>query len=56
MNIDIANTLFEDRVAAILESEAPLKVVQQRTKYCKWLTNQTKLLMVDRDFARDVAK
>ena len=48
-NVNIVNTLFENFVGNALEEEAPLKVVQQRTKYCKWLSRDTKELIVTRD-------
>ena len=53
---DIANTIFEDRLNDILDSEAPMGVFQSRTKYLSWLTRDTKILMEDRDLAKVTAR
>ena len=55
-NADIANSKFEDMVNGVMNKEAPMKVIQQRINYCKWLSTETKDLMQDRDLARESAK
>ena len=48
-DIDIMNSIFEKEVLNILDSEAPLKKFQSRTKYRKWVSEDVKALMSDRD-------
>ena len=55
-NPDTANSLFEDMVNSVMDVEAPLRTMQQRKHYVKWLTQGTKDLMQDRDMARESAK
>ena len=55
-NVDIANSAFEDRLCAIIDSMAPMKVLQIRTKYHSWISESTKTAMKDRDLARETAK
>ena len=52
---DLANTIFEDKLQLILESEAPMGTFQSRTHYLRWLSDATKQKMVERDVARTVA-
>ena len=54
-NPDVSNSILQDKILSILNSEAPMKVVQQRTKYTKWLTDHTKECMRRRDMMRDTA-
>ena len=54
-NINLANTILEDNILNVIDSEAPMKTLQVRTKYCKWLSDVTKVTMVQRDLARDIA-
>ena len=55
-NVDVANTLLEEKIVKILESEAPMKTTQMRVKYNNWITNETKMEMENRDAARILAK
>ena len=55
-NVDLANSKFEDSVNAVMNEEAPMKVMQPRNHYCKWLNMETKGMMSDRDIAREAAK
>ena len=50
-----ANSLLEDTIKNIIDIEAPMVTVQVRTKYLKWLEEDTKVLMRDRDNARKTA-
>ena len=55
-NPDLANSILEDRVVEVLESEAPMGVTQERNKYSCWLDTTTKAKMLERDLAREVAR
>ena len=55
-NVDIANSLLEERILDIINSEAPMRTVQLRTKYNQWITDSTKLTMAARDKALDKAR
>ena len=49
LNVDVANSHLEELILATLNSEAPMKTVQMRTNYCKWLTQSTKDCMTECD-------
>ena len=53
---DIANSELENNIGTILNRLAPMKIIQQRTKYKKWLTEDTKSQMEERDRLREVAR
>ena len=55
-DVNTANSLLESKITEIIESEAPMATVQIRTKYNKYLTNETKTLMIDRDKNREIAR
>ena len=55
-NIDVANTLFENKLGDVLDSGAPMATIQQRTHYSSWLDVRTKACMLERDLAREVAR
>ena len=52
VNTDIANSMFEDRYCAILNSIAPMCTVQTRTHYNKWISSETKSEMILREELR----
>ena len=56
MNVDVATWMLEDRIKMLLDELAPFKTVQLRTKYNKWISQETKLEMAKRDQARCQAK
>ena len=56
VNPDIANSVLQEKILSILNIEAPMKVIQLRTKYIKWLTATTKECMSRRDLLRDTAR
>ena len=56
VNVDIANSLLENKILEILDSEAPVKTFQTRTRYNKYLTEQTKDLMELRNEQRELAR
>ena len=55
-NVNIANSNFEEIFCNILNMEAPMGIVQSRTNYNSWITDETKVLMLERDKARLKAK
>ena len=55
-NVNIANSLLEEKIIKIIESEAPMSIVQSRTRYCSWLSQQTKDKMLARDTLKDIAR
>ena len=56
MNIDIANSLLEDKFNSIMRTEAPFVTVQIRTKFMKWISESTKDEMRERDEAKENAR
>ena len=50
-NVDVANSLFEEIFLSIIESEAPMRTIQVRSHYARWLSVQTKDLIKQRDLA-----
>ena len=55
-NVDVANSLLEDRICAILDMFAPMVTIQTRTRYKNFITDETKTCMELRDNSREVAK
>ena len=55
-NPELANSIFEEILTSILESEAPMSTFQKRTKYVKWLDPATRQLMLESDSAREKAR
>ena len=55
-NLDLANSWFEEKVGQILNQEAPWMIVQNRKKYRKWISQETKDLMKSRDETREKAR
>ena len=47
-----AAQLLTDRLTDILDTMAPIKTIQVRTKYAPWLSNTTKKLMEERNKAQ----
>ena len=52
---DIAVFTLTHFLTNILDKLAPLKTFQVRKHYCPWLTNETKLLIQDRNLAQSKA-
>ena len=48
--------LLTTKLGRILDTMAPIKTIQVRTKYAAWLSDQTKTLMKDRDLAQYTAR
>ena len=55
-NPDVAKSILEELIEGVLESEAPMVTMQERTKYSNWLEDMTKAKMLERDMAREVAR
>ena len=53
---EIANTFFEETLDEILESEAPMGVIQERVHYSNWLDTITKAAMLERDLCKELAR
>ena len=41
-NVDVANSILQEELEKIIESEAPMGITQKRTKYSNWLDDSTK--------------
>ena len=54
-DVDLAVQLFSDKLTSILDRHAPVKTIQTRTRYVLWLSQETKLLMEQRDQAQSQA-
>ena len=54
-NLDLKNSMFEEKVLSVLNSEAPLKKFQSRTMFRKWISPEVKLLMEERDRMKTTA-
>ena len=52
----LAASQLEDRICAIIDGEAPLKLMQTRANYRSWVSDRTKTAMISRDLARTKAK
>ena len=50
------NGMLEDRIRDIMDTFAPMRVVQSRTTYQNWISRETKEEMTLRDRARESAK
>ena len=53
---NIANDKFGKMYRQILDSEAPMSIIQTRCRYNNWLRSETKLRMTARDSARETAR
>ena len=40
MNIDVANATLEEKIVKIMETEAPMSVIQLRTHYNNWISDR----------------
>ena len=48
-DVDEAVNLLTTRLNRILDKMAPIKTFQTNSKYCPWISGQTKLLMLERN-------
>ena len=51
-DIDLAVRMFSEKITNILDKLAPVRTIQVRRKYIPWLSQETKLLMQQRDQAQ----
>ena len=52
---EVAAAMLTEKLSAILDTMAPLKTIQVRSKYAPWLSQDTKNLMKERNAAQDTA-
>ena len=55
-NVNLANSIFEEKFLEILEQEAPMKNFQHRKNYKSWIGQDTKLLIEERNLAKEEAR
>ena len=55
-DINLLNSMFEDRVLKFFEEEAPLNIFQSRHNYKNWLGDELKNYMRMRDMKREQAR
>ena len=45
----------DEKILSVLNKNAPLKNIPNRRKYKKWVKDETKQMMTNRDYSRDIA-
>ena len=55
-DVNVANSLFEEKLGGIMDECAPMKTVQVRSRYNNWIREDTKKEMRMRDAARVTAR
>ena len=55
-NTDLANSFLTEQIQMALDNTAPRKLVQHRRQYRSWISDRTKLVMEQRNLARDKAR
>ena len=55
-NLELANSMFEDNLNAVLDELAPLKFYQRRSKHRNWVSKELETQMKNRDSLRDKAR
>ena len=55
-DVDEANSALEDRLRQILDNQIPMRTIQCRQKYNKWVSETAKVTMVERDKSRIKAR
>ena len=55
-DLELMNSIFEEKLLEILEEAAPLKVYQGRKGACNWLNREVKDMMEKRDKMREEAR
>ena len=54
-DVDEAVHLLTTKLNSILDTMAPVKTFQTNTKYCPWLSENTKVLIQERNKAQEIA-
>ena len=54
--VDVANSMMEERITEIMDRHAPMRTVQNRGNYNNWISRETKQQMERRDMAREIAR
>ena len=55
-DINVINHIFERNVLSILDAEAPMRKIQVRKNYGKWISDELKLKISERDTQRESAR
>ena len=55
-NLDHINNMFEEKVSEVLNSVAPIKIIQRRKKFKNWVSDSVKNEMIARDKLREIAR
>ena len=55
-DLNLANSHFENEILKVLDSMAPMRVIQVRKKHKSWITSDTRNIMIARDTARQIAQ
>ena len=55
-DIDIINSIFEEKVLGVLDMMAPVKAFQMRSKFRSWISEDVRNEMLERDRLREVAR
>ena len=55
-DVNYINHVIESRISEVLNAEAPLRKIQVRTNFRKWIDHELKGQMKDRDIIREQAR
>ena len=55
-DVNIMNHIMETNILSVLDSEAPLRKLQQRKNHCEWIDDSLKKKIKDRDNCRERAR
>ena len=55
-DVSLANSQLEEWLCEVMDTEAPMRIIQARTHFNNWITDDTKIEMRLRDLARDKAR
>ena len=54
-DVNDATKLLIDKISGVLDEMAPIKTIQTRSNYVPWLSEETKVLQQDRNYAQEKA-
>ena len=55
-DIDVVGNIFEEKMKKVLDKMAPIRVFQKRKKFRKWISQEVKTEMRNRDTLREEAR
>ena len=55
-DVNVANAILEEKICSIMNKFAPMRTIQIRKDYKCWLSDVTKVKMLERDAARNLAR